>query len=328
MTEITCAIVGLGRIGSSLETDPLREKPCTHAGAMIHNPDCRLVAGCDIKPEARQQFISQWSPDYSFEVFNSIDSMLKKLRPEILSIATPPNTHRELVQTAVRAQVPVVICEKPLAHSLRDARAIVRKHTSGQARILVNHERRYSRDYQAVREYVATQRYGALLSLHGTLYFGKSATHRDVLLHDGTHMIDIINYLIGTTCSLKKRYGSMRARTSSAFLFGQAGAVPVSIEIGSGRDHLLFELELSFECGRIRVGNGVLAFEESKPSPYYSDYRSLLLAEAPAIRYTDYFSGMLADAVKSLRDPHYKPLSSAEDSLEVMRFIRSVKALL
>ena len=328
MSEITCAIVGLGRIGSSLETDPLREKPCTHAGAMIHNPDCRLVAGCDIKPEARQQFISQWSPDYSFEVFNSIDSMLKKLRPEILSIATPPNTHRELVQKAVQAQVPVIICEKPLAHRLRDARAIARLHTRGKVRILVNHERRYSRDYQAVREYVVSQHYGQLLSLRGTLYFGKSAAHRDVLLHDGTHMIDIINYLTGTTCSLKKRYGSMRARTSSAFLFGQAGEVPVSIEVGSGRDHLVFELELSFECGRIRVGNGVLAFEESKPSPYYSDYRSLLLAEAPAIRYTDYFSGMLADAVKSLRDPHYKPLSSAEDSLEVMRFIRSVKALL
>lgn len=327
MSKIICAIVGLGRIGSSLETDPLREKPCTHAGAILHNPDCRLVAGCDINPEARQQFISQWSSDYSFEVFPSLDSLLQKLRPEILSIATPPHTHRKLVQRAVRARVPVVICEKPLAHRLRDARAIARLHTSGQVRILVNHERRYSRDYQVVKEYIDSQRYGPLLSLHGTLYFGKTAAHRNVLLHDGTHMIDIINYLTGTACSLKKRYGSMSSNTYSAFLFGQAGEVPVSIEVGSGRDHLLFELELSFEYGRIRVGNGVLAFEESRTSPYYSDYRSLLPAEAPAIQHTGYFSGMLADAVKSLRDPHYTPLSSAEDSLEVMRFIRAARAL-
>lgn len=32
MSKLICALVGLGRIGSSLEKDPLREKPCTHPG--------------------------------------------------------------------------------------------------------------------------------------------------------------------------------------------------------------------------------------------------------------------------------------------------------
>ena len=86
----------------------------------------------------------------------------------------------------------------------------------------------------------------------------------------------------------------------------------------------MFEIELSFERGRIRVGNGVLSFEESGASPFYSDYRSLLPADTPVIKRTGYFAGMIADAVRCCREPGYQPVSNASASLEVMRFIRSV----
>lgn len=328
MSELKCAVVGLGRIGSSLEADPLREKPCTHAGAIFANPDCTLAAGCDIKAEARSAFAAQWSDQGSqkvpYKLYENIDSLLQAVRPDILSIATPPETHRRLVAKAARAGVPVVICEKPLAHTLRDARAIARIHNSGRMKIVVNHERRYSRDYQVVRQTIRSQQFGPLISLRGTLCFGRTAAHKAVLLHDGTHMIDIINYLTDAVCSLKKKSGSMRASSSSVFLFGRAGTIPVCIEIGGERDHLVFELELSFGRGRIRVGNGVLSFEESSPSPYYSNYRSLLPAETPALECTGYFAGMLADAVRCCREAEYQPISNAAASLEVMRFIQSV----
>ncbi len=324
MSELRCALVGLGRIGSSLEADPLREKPCTHAGAMYADPDCRLIAGCDIKAEARQAFEAQWSEAAPVELYEDIDALMRAVRPDLISIATPPDTHRRLVEKAARAGVPVVICEKPLAHTLRDARAIARIHNSGRMKIVVNHERRYSQDYHLVRQAIRCQRFGALVSLRGTLFFARAAAHRDVLLHDGTHMIDIINYLTDSVSVVKKKYGSMHSSTSSAYIFGKAGKVPVCIEVGSERDHLVFELELSFERGRIRVGNGVLSFEESSASPYYSDYRSLLPAETPVIKRTGYFAGMIADAVRCCREPEYQPVSNAAASLEVMRFIRSV----
>ncbi len=324
MSELRCALVGLGRIGSSLEADPLREKPCTHAGAIYADPDCRLIAGCDIKAGARQAFEAQWAGAEAVELYEDIDALLPAIRPDILSIATPPATHRRLVDKAARAGVPVVICEKPLANTLRDARAIARIHKSGRMRIVVNHERRYSQDYQLVRQAIRSQQFGALISLRGTLFFGRSAAHKDVLLHDGTHMIDIINYLTDSVSVVKKKYGSMHSSTSSAYIFGKAGKIPVCIEVGSERDHLLFELELSFEQGRIRIGNGVLSFEESSASPFYSDYRSLLPAETPLIKSTGYFTGMIADAVRCCREPGYLPVSNASASLEVMRFIQSV----
>ncbi|MGC9312644.1 MAG: Gfo/Idh/MocA family protein [Sediminispirochaetaceae bacterium] len=322
--KVRCAVVGLGRIGSTLEKDTLREKPCTHTGAIIDNPDCILTAGADIDAEARRRF--QEDRGGSIPVYPDIEALLETGAPELLVAATPPETHRRIVERAAAAGVPVIICEKPLAHTLKDARAIARIHTRGPVRILVNHERRYSADYQMVRRDIAARKYGRLLSVHAVLYFGRTAAHRDVLLHDGTHLVDIINYLTGSRCILRRRFGSMRSCRSSAYLFGRAGEAPVIIDVGAERDHLVFEIQLSFEQGRIRVGNGVLEYEASGPSPFYEEYRSLLPDQSPQIERTGYFANMLADAVRCVREPDYQPASSAVDALEVMRFIRTLRA--
>ncbi len=415
--KVSCAVAGLGRIGSSLEKDALREKPCTHTGAIAGNPDCVLSAGCDIKPEARERFLEDWghlSPKP--EVFDSVDELLEDAVPQILVAATYPESHYRIVKKAAAAGVPVIVCEKPLADTLRAARKIAALHRRGAATVLVNHERRYSSDYLAVRQAVSEKRYGRLISVRGTLYFGRTARHKDVLLHDGTHLVDIINFLVeaasgqparGSTARdpaarvtavrslrkanpvrLERRSGSMRSNRGSAYLFGTAsrvghpsraeapgadrgavptgraaegGGIPVVIEVGAERDHLVFEVELSFERGRIRVGNGVLSFEASGESPYYEGYRSLLPDEAPEIGKTGYFSNMIADAVRCARQRQAadvtdsaesgsgrraagidgaagedsaaggetcEPVSSAVDGYAVMKYIRSMRGLL
>jgi predicted dehydrogenase len=317
-------IVGLGRIGSTLESDALREKPCTHAGAIAADPNCVLAAGCDIDAEARSRFEREWGAP----VYAGLGELLRTHRPDILIDAAYPESHREIAERAAAAGVPVIICEKPPAATLRDARAIARLHRRGAAKVVVNHERRYSRDYLAVRRAIAERCYGELLSVKGNLCFGSTAPRREVLLHDGIHMIDAVNFLIGAAAKplrLRRRFGSMGTAGISAFLLGSCEGVPVVIEIGSRRDHLIFELELAFERGRVRVGNGVLSFERSAESPYYEGYRSLLPDETPRFERTGYFTGMLADAVRCARDPEHLPRSSAEDALEAMKCIRSVK---
>lgn len=342
--NVICAVVGLGRIGSSLEKDSLREKPCTHTGAILANPDCRLVAGADTDADARRLYLEDWRDRMDrkptdigtgetnhgateLRIYKDVKSLLAQHRPDILVAATPPDTHFEIVSAAADAGVPVVICEKPIANNLADARRIARLHTGGLVKVLVNHERRYSSDYRAVRELVVSGRYGRLISVVGTLYFGRTAPHRNVLLHDGTHLVDIINFLTGGICRLRHSFGSMRSRNSSAYLFGRVGKIPVVLEVGAERDHLVFEVELSFEYGRAKVGNGVLQYEISRESPFYENYRSLLPDETPHIERTGYFSNMIEDAVRCVREPEYMPVSGAPDGLEVMRFIRSLRAL-
>ena len=145
--EVRCAVIGLGRIGFSLEDDERREKPCTHTGAILADGTCTLVGGCDTEAAARDAYKQR----FNVPVYDSPDDLLRDTRPHIVCIATYPDSHCELVEAAVRHNVPVAVCEKPLAHRLRDGRRIASLHQSGRIRVLTNHERRYSGDYLAAR---------------------------------------------------------------------------------------------------------------------------------------------------------------------------------
>ncbi|MDR0453144.1 MAG: Gfo/Idh/MocA family oxidoreductase, partial [Treponema sp.] len=89
MEPLKSAVVGLGRIASLLEDDSLREKPCTHAGAIVAGGECRLVAGADLDPDRRRLFAERWK----VPVYGDAAAMLAGHRPDILHIATHPDSH-------------------------------------------------------------------------------------------------------------------------------------------------------------------------------------------------------------------------------------------
>jgi len=323
-----CGLVGLGRIGSLLEDDALREKPATHAGAIAGHPDCHLVAGADIDPDRRTLFAERWGCD---SLYQDAESLLGGQADaggiDALFVATHPDSHLAICRVASAYGVPLIVCEKPLADTLRRARALRRLHNPPHLTILTNHERRYSKDYLAARNVVEKASLGRLLGVTGVLYFGSRMPHRDVLLHDGTHLVDIINFLAGGRLRVHRVVGDLNRSTGTSYLHARlrtdAGSIPVLVEVGSDRDHLVFELTLSFSQGRLRIGNGVFAVERSAESPHYEGYRSLALEEPAPIGPTGYFANMVDDAVACFREPGREPVSSAVDGYEVMRFIFS-----
>ena len=320
------ALIGLGRIASLLEDDPLREKPCTHAGALVATGRCTPVGGMDIDPERRRLFRERWT----VPVFSDAREMVRATRPHILVVATHPDSHEQYVALAAEEGVPVVVCEKPLAHSVRSARRIVAIEQTAKSRIVVNHERRFSRDYQLTREAVRQERYGALLGVSGVLYFGKNARHDRVLLHDGTHLIDAIHFLTDDRITIHHRVGSLRSNRSSAFLMGTLDArdIPIQVEIGAERDYLHLEIVLSFSAGRIRVGNGIFSWERSVTSPWYSGYRSLAPLPRSVPEPTGYFLGMMEEAIRLVDNPRAESSSRAIDAFAVMQVIARASSIM
>jgi predicted dehydrogenase len=322
--KLRAAIIGLGRIGSILEDDPLREKPCTHAGAITAAPDCILVGGCDTDPERRRLFRERWR---GAAVYADAAELLEKTRPDILHIATHPDSHYPYVRLAVEYGIKTVVCEKPLADSTAAARRIAKIHTSGAVKIITNHERRYSEDYVHALSIIKKNTYGNLLSIAAKLYFGKTRRPTDQLVHDGTHLVDIINYLSRGRLRKTSVQGNLNTRSGTAFITGTCRpcGIPVLIETGAGRDHLVFELDLSFERGRLRIGNGLYEESESRDSPFYTGFRSLFRRETPGFEKTGYFANMIKDAAACALDPGREPVSSAADGFTALEFILSLK---
>jgi predicted dehydrogenase len=319
---LACAVVGLGRIGSLLESDRLREKPATHAAAIVKNPECVLVAGCDLDEERRKRFEKEWGIRATY---SRTGAMLNALRIDILHVATPPHTHLDIVREAARRGVPVVVCEKPLAQTASEAKKIASLYEKDLAKIMVNHERRYSRDYLKVKRHIETRSFGPLRSIHATLYMGERRPAFSILLDDGTHLVDIVRFLTGSEIVVLAARRLHDESQESILMTGETGGVPLLLEVASGRNYVTFELDLFFQKGRIRIGNGLYEEHESGPSPYYESMRSLARTPARRPYPTGYFSGMMADAVLCARNPGHTPVSSATDGLRAMEIIDSVK---
>lgn len=206
---------------------------------------------------------------------------------------------------------------------------MVRLEHRGTTRVVVNHERRFSRDYVIARRLIDDQTMGHLIAVRGQLFFGRTARHDRVFLHDGTHMVDAIHFLTADTLRLRQKIGAYRAERSSVSLHGtlRRRGIPVSIEVGAERDYLHFELDLSFSGGRIRIGNGIFDWSRSEHSPFYSGYRSLLPLHRSPPEPTGYFAGMAAEAVRLVQDPTARSRSSVADGWEAMRVISAAGRL-
>jgi predicted dehydrogenase len=332
---VTAAVVGLGRIASLLEEDSRREKPCTHAGAIAANPGLVLCAGADINEERRRLFAEKWQ----VPVYADAGLMLREQKPRILHIATHPDSHWHYCNLAARHGVSVAVCEKPLADTLGRAKKAAALHESGAITVITNHERRYAADYALAREILLSgKRLGPVISARGSLYMGKTRRLLDVLWHDGTHLADAAMFLSGAV--LKHREGSgssLKSRSGTAYLrgtlenptvplTGKARAIPFIMELGAGRDHLVFELEFSCEQGMLRIGNGIFEVWESRESPYAEGFRSLEKTQDCFTGKTGYFSAMSEDALSCALDRMRVPLSSAADGLRVIRYLHSVGA--
>jgi len=330
MEKIKAVVIGLGRIASLLEDDALREKPCTHAGAIAANGDCILAAGCDIDEERRRLFSERWG----CPVYSNAAVMLAEIKPGIVHIATHPDSHYFYCRLAAEMGVPTVVCEKPLADTLAEARKIAALHSKGAIKIITNHERRYSADYIRAKEILAEGALGPLLSVSARLYMGKTRRLLDVLWHDGTHLADAAVFLSGARLRHRRSWGAkLNAREGTAWLEGllekKQGTcttlIPFIMELGAGRDHLVFELEFSCAQGRLRIGNGIFEVWESVPSPYAEEFRSLKRTGEIFQGPTGYFANMVNDALACCRDPSRQPRSSASDGLAVIEYLNSIK---
>jgi predicted dehydrogenase len=323
MSRFNCSIVGLGRIGSSLEDDPLREKPATHAGAIALNPDCILLSGCDIDPLKRRVFEERWGCTH---VFETIDELFAYKKPDILHVATPPYSHVYYIEKAISNAIPLVICEKPLSENVREAKRIAKKALCSRTTLMVNHERRYSADYIRVKQIIAEGQYGKLLAINALLCMGYKRTVREMLYEDGTHLADIIRYLVNGEIGSIRAFGDPDEKSGALAIYGLSQGIPILIEAACNRDHLIFELSLGFEKGKVTIGNGIFEIYESIPSMYYKGFNSLAKKVDILYATTGYFSGMLEDAVRILasKDSGRTPVSRGIDGYKAIEVIHTI----
>jgi D-apiose dehydrogenase len=172
--------------------------------------EIELAAWCDRDP----------SKVKSVRAFDSVECMLDTVRPDLLDIVTPPETHLELVHAAAERRIPVV-CQKPLAATYTEAVEIVETAERSGIAFIVHENFRWQPWYREMKHLIHVGILGMLHSVAFRLRPGDGQGPRAYLerqpyfqkmprflVHEtAIHWIDTFRFLMGEVAAV---YASLR----------------------------------------------------------------------------------------------------------------------
>jgi predicted dehydrogenase len=110
---------------------------------------------------------------------------------DILSVVTNGPTHAEVTMLGSEAGIKNILCEKPMATTLKDAEQVIETCARNKTRLAVNHIRRWSTEYARLRELIREGTIGEIRHL----YFSCGSTG---VGNFAIHFFDTARYLTGS----------------------------------------------------------------------------------------------------------------------------------
>ncbi|MER6205880.1 Gfo/Idh/MocA family protein [Streptomyces sp. NPDC001073] len=109
--------------------------------------------------------------------------LLADLRPDVVSVCTPPAHHLDVVRAAIAAGARAVHCEKPIALSYGDALAMTTQAADAGVVLTFNLQRRFDPVQIQAREWIAQGEIGDVVTVEG---------YCPNLFDWGTHILDLL----------------------------------------------------------------------------------------------------------------------------------------
>lgn len=275
-SKFKAAIVGCGRIASLFAQDKRRGEVLTHAQAYLAHPETELVAACDICEDRLRDFGRRWKIK---QLYTDLGRMLENEAIDILSIATPPETHLSLAMTAVDKGIKVIFCEKPMVQNLKEAKRLESKLSRAKVVFVVNHSRRWDPMMQKIAAYIRGGKLGRILCVDA--YYTRG------VVNTGPHLFDLLEWLLASRITALQTFSKVISDSEKNDWTGDLivwfkdrfRAYVHGLPLHNGA---FFEIDIFGEYGRIRIeDSGYCArLWHYKAHPRFTGYKGYVLEKA------------------------------------------------
>lgn len=172
--ELRVGVVGVGYLGS------------IHARIYQRMPNVNLAAVMDTNTESGSQVAQECDCRFVQNLGDLLDSV------DAVSIVVPTSLHREIAEPFLERGIPVLL-EKPVAHTLEDARAIVELANRSKTLLQIGHLERFNAGVVRLAAELDRPRF---MEVHRLGEFVARATDVDVVTDLMIHDIDIVLSLV------------------------------------------------------------------------------------------------------------------------------------
>lgn len=322
------AIIGCGRIGRR------HAEQISKVG--------RLVAVCDIVYENAAEFAQK----YNANLYLTIDELLEnEPMVEIVSICTPNGLHAEHSIKSLKAGKHV-LCEKPLAINLEDAKKML--HTAQQAdrQLFVVKQNRYNPPVVAVKKLLTDYRLGKILSFQVNCFWNRPNSYyadswKGTKKMDGgslytqfSHFIDLMYWLLGdvknvTAITKNFEHRVLEIEDSGVVIIETMGGAigTLNFTVNSYQKNMEGSFTIFGEQGTIKIGGQYL--NELEYQCIAGEPISNLPAGNPANSYGFYQGSMsnhdkvYENLLKAIEDPTHE-MASAFEGMKTVEIIEKI----
>jgi len=172
--SLKVAIVGCGRIAD------------THA-AQIQRLGCEIVGVCDREKLMARQLAERFAVERHFD---DVDDLLSQVRPDVVHITTPPQSHFDIARQCLERQCHVYV-EKPFTLDAEEAESLVRLSEQRGLLLTVGHDAQFSHVTRRLRELVHSGYIGDGV-VHIESYYGydlSDPSYARAFLRDSDHWV-------------------------------------------------------------------------------------------------------------------------------------------
>lgn len=312
------ALIGCGKIGTEVGRYRKEVQPATHAGAFLSHSQIELVGLVDIDKK-RLKVAAKNFP--GVPLFSSAEEMLKSQRPDIVSIATQPDSHPELVKLAAEYKTKAILCEKPIAHSLKEAEEMIKICKKNNSLLFINHTRHFDYILRKWRDKIKKGLIGDIVQGNSYYYNG--------LFNNVTHNIDLLRFFLGDinwvlALTNAKTSWIKKDKNVDALICFKNGAVIFLQSLPKNYGFLDFYFYGT--KGRFAIKNLGYEIEYRKliKNKYYKGYCQLSNLVRKEGKFRSYMKAAINHIVACL-DNREKPVSTGEDGLTALRALFALR---
>lgn len=185
-------IIGAGEIAEKV-----------HIPSFSSHPDCKIIAICSKNAISANTLAKKYNIPF---VEKSYKSLLERNDIDTISICTPTNTHKDIIEYAIMNNKNI-LCEKPLCTTYKDTVYILKKIKKYEKNFMVMFNNRYREENQWLKEQIEKEVIGKIefidiewlrnkREINKDWLFRKEESGGGVLIDLGIHLIDLLLYLV------------------------------------------------------------------------------------------------------------------------------------
>lgn len=268
MKKFSVAIIGLGNIGQGYDySEDHSEYILTHSSGFGYHDGFELLAGVDPDLEQRRRFEKK----YHLPSYKNVRSLIAKQTPEVFALGIPTDCHLQTFEEVINCQPVAILCEKPIASTLSDAKTMVTLAKEHQCALLVNYSRRFQPGILALKNKIQNNEVGEIYK--GTVWYTKG------FLNNASHFLDLLCFLFGdvTQVNILKKGRRWEGRDPEPDVCLSFGSLNIYFLSGRNECFTMNSMELVGTSGLIQYKNGDSKIDifETQAHPIYSGYTVL-----------------------------------------------------